>query len=82
MADDCLKDPIFYLHHAQLDHLWWQWQQEDRAKRLTEYEGKHMHNSTANDANLDSLLLYGKFARDIPVSEVMDTEGGVLCYRY
>lgn len=41
-----------------------------------------MHNSTANDANLDSLLLYGKFARDIPVSKVMDTEGGVLCYRY
>lgn len=76
------KDPIFYVHHAQLDHLWWQWQQEDIDRRLVEYSGKHMHNSTAHDASIQSLLVYGGFTDDIPVSEVMNTEGGRLCYRY
>ncbi|KAH8785171.1 putative tyrosinase [Diaporthe sp. PMI_573] len=76
------NDPIFYVHHAQMDHLWWQWQQEDLQKRLIEYNGKHMHNSTGQDAGLDSMLVYGGFTDDIPVSHVMNTEGGKLCYRY
>lgn len=41
-----------------------------------------MHNSTENDASLESILVYGGFTVDIPVSEVMNTEGGTLCYRY
>ncbi|KAL2843570.1 hypothetical protein BJX68DRAFT_270065 [Aspergillus pseudodeflectus] len=32
-------DPIFYLHHAYLDRLWWQWQQADEANRLTAMGG-------------------------------------------
>lgn len=73
---------MFYLHHAQIDHLWWRWQQENKADRLYEYEGKHMFNSTDGEASLSDMLHYGGFAEDIPVSLVMDTEGGRLCYRY
>ncbi|WDK18396.1 hypothetical protein CGRA01v4_09681 [Colletotrichum graminicola] len=76
------NDPVFYLHHAQIDHLWWRWQQEDKATRLYEYEGKHMFNSTDGTASLSDTLQYGGFAEDIPVSWVMDTEDGFLCYRY
>jgi tyrosinase len=32
-------DPIFFLHHAYLDRLWWQWQQADEANRLTAIGG-------------------------------------------
>lgn len=40
-----------------------------------------MYNSTGN-ATVDDILMYGGFAKDIPVSSVMDTKGGVLCYTY
>lgn len=32
-------DPLFYLHHAGLDHLWADWQKLDSPKRLHEIEG-------------------------------------------
>ncbi|KAK5996527.1 Tyrosinase ustQ [Cladobotryum mycophilum] len=75
------NDPLFYVHHAQLDRMWWRWQQEDPRARLTQYEGKHMFNSTGN-ATINDMLMFGGFAEDVPVSSVMDTEGGFLCYRY
>ena len=65
----------------QLDRLWWRWQQEKLDYRIDEYQGKHMFNSTG-EASTSDLLMYAGFAKDIPVSQVMDTEGGFLCYRY
>ncbi|KAL2813650.1 hypothetical protein BDW59DRAFT_167458 [Aspergillus cavernicola] len=35
-------DPIFYLHHAYVDRMWWQWQQADLANRLTEIGGPNV----------------------------------------
>ncbi|VUC28059.1 unnamed protein product [Clonostachys rosea] len=32
-------DPTFYLHHAYLDKLWWEWQQEDPTNRLKDIGG-------------------------------------------
>ncbi|KXT05546.1 hypothetical protein AC578_3684 [Pseudocercospora eumusae] len=29
-------DPVFFLHHTNLDRLWWSWQQADLSTRLTE----------------------------------------------
>ncbi|OAA72577.1 putative domain, di-copper centre [Cordyceps fumosorosea ARSEF 2679] len=77
----CGIDPLFYVHHAQLDRTWWRWQQMYPRTRLLEYEGRHMFNSTGN-ATLNDELLYGSFAASIPVAKVMDTEGGFLCYKY
>ena len=28
------NDPVFYLHHAYIDKLWWDWQEKNRAQRL------------------------------------------------
>ncbi|KAL2812954.1 hypothetical protein BJX63DRAFT_421479 [Aspergillus granulosus] len=42
-------DPIFYLHPAYLDRLWWQWQQADEANRLTAIRGVNV----PPQANLD-----------------------------
>ncbi|QUC21780.1 uncharacterized protein UV8b_06024 [Ustilaginoidea virens] len=75
------NDPLFYVHHAQLDRVWWQWQQQDPRSRLTQYEGKHMFNSTGN-ATVSDMLMYGGFTDDVSVSSVMNTEGGFLCYKY
>lgn len=65
-----------------MDHLWWRWQQEDLAKRQMQYGGKHMFNSTTENASVDDTLHYGGFVDDIPVSKVMNTQKAHLCYRY
>ncbi|KAH8163497.1 hypothetical protein CIB48_g4751 [Xylaria polymorpha] len=44
MGDATLSpgDPVFYLHHAWLDKLWWQWQQRDLPKRYTDMGGPNL----------------------------------------
>lgn len=74
-------DPVFFLHHTQLDRLWWKWQQVDAQARLDDYSGKAAY--TANsDAGLRDPLPLGDLAPDVRVEDVMDTESGFVCYRY
>ncbi|KAK2603872.1 hypothetical protein QQS21_003907 [Conoideocrella luteorostrata] len=75
------NDPLFFLHHVNLDRIWWRWQREDAKHRLFEYTGKHMYNSTKPASHTD-MLMYGGFTKDVSVGAVLDTEGSVLCYTY
>ncbi|KAK0101316.1 hypothetical protein ONS95_006493 [Cadophora gregata] len=70
------NDPIFYLHHAQLDRLWWFWQQQ-RPERLTEYFG-----STTSSANLFDSLSFMDLWKDVEVGEAVRADGNLLCYSY
>ncbi|KAF2169475.1 hypothetical protein M409DRAFT_65119 [Zasmidium cellare ATCC 36951] len=74
------NDPIFYLHHAQLDRIWWLWQQK-RASRSTEYYGLKSRQSEET-ASIQDLLHYLELGSSIPVSEAMQVDAGTLCYRY
>ena len=74
-------DPVFFLHHTQLDRLCWRWQHADPQQRLTEYLGKAAQNSTES-ASLEDVLPMGNLAPDVQVSEIMATESELLCYRY
>lgn len=76
-----LTNPVFFLHHTQLDRIWWRWQQAELGKRLTEYSGRAATNSTL-EASLTDMISMGGLAPDISVVEIMDTESGMLCYRY
>ena len=35
-------DPLFWLHHAWLDSLWWRWQSQDLARRVQDFAGPNM----------------------------------------
>lgn len=35
-------DPVFFLHHANLDRLWWQWQQANLTARLADMSGSRI----------------------------------------
>lgn len=72
-------DPIFYLHHAQLDRVWWLWQMRDRQQRTQEYGG--IGDRSMNVSLTDVLPLAG-LDEDLTVADIMDTEANGLCYRY
>ena len=76
-----IVDPVWFLHHAQLDRLWWIWQQRDLKTRVTDFVGP-ARNDTTTQASLRDLLAFGGFVTEIPVVDVMDTTSGPLCYRY
>lgn len=35
-------DPVFFVHHANLDRLWWEWQQANLSSRLTDMSGQEI----------------------------------------
>ncbi|KAI0975543.1 hypothetical protein F4678DRAFT_456897 [Xylaria arbuscula] len=75
------NDPIFWLHHVQLDRLWWQWHQEDQA-RIWDY-GEYHKKKPERHASLQDELNYGGLVNEkVLVSQAMDTGSGVLCYKY
>ncbi|KAK2058040.1 Di-copper centre-containing protein [Colletotrichum caudatum] len=78
------NDPVFYLHHAQVDRLWWQWQDKDAPSRLAEYGNgtRTGTNQSSQVMHVETQLDYGFFADRISVSRVLNTENGFLCYRY
>lgn len=81
LKSDILLDPVFFLHHTQLDRIWWMWQQADPRKRRMSYNGKASQNSTESASLTDLLPMLG-LAQDITVASVMRTDSELLCYRY
>ena len=80
-ADD-LMDPIFFLHHVQVDRLWYLWQQEKPEVRNTQFGGPKTRAKDTPEATLQNVLPYLGLAPDIMVSEVMTTQNSQLCYVY
>ncbi len=83
-------DPIFYLHHANLDRLWWSWQKLNLTARLTDVSGPIVlmdyTNSFGGNVTLSYPISVGVNAPDVTVEEVMNIKGcgvgAALCYDY
>lgn len=77
------NEPLFFLHHPQIDRIWWQWQQMNPDKRLSEYNGpaSHYGEGAAREVSLDDKLPMLGLAEELTVREVMDASGR-LCYSY
>ena len=76
------EDPVFFLHHSNIDRLWWEWQQKDLWHRLTEYAGPRSASSADDSASLDDLLELGDLGPSVQVRDIMNTMEGDLCYVY
>ena len=57
------------------------WRQVKPQQRLGEYLGKTAHNSTESASLADIIPMHG-LAPDIKVSDIIDTESKLQCYRY
>jgi len=87
-------DPLFYLHHANLDRIWWEWQQEDLENRLCDidgnltppkgflFPGQDYSKFPNKTIALDWVINVGRLAPNVKTRELMDIEHGVLGYRY
>ncbi|PVH71340.1 Di-copper centre-containing protein [Cadophora sp. DSE1049] len=86
-------DPLFYLHHTQLDRIWATWQAMDSPARLTDISGPITQSNgfpelqtrdgdPGNETTLAHVLnMYGIIPNQT-IADVMDTTGGYLCYEY
>ncbi|KAF2492345.1 Di-copper centre-containing protein [Lophium mytilinum] len=79
-------DPIFWMHHANLDRVWWSWQVRDLSKRLRDISGPinlmDYNNTLGGNVTLDFQMSVGVNAKNVSVRDTMDIMGGVLCYSY
>ena len=78
-----LLDPLFYLHHGNLDHVLWQWQQKDLPARLDQVGGPVVpFDYGGTNVTLDFNINIGRLAGDATLKQLLDTRSGVLCYTY
>ena len=76
-------DPLFYLHHGNLDHIFWQWQQKDLTKRLNQVGGPIVpFDYSGQNVTLDFKINMGKLAGNATLKDLLNTKGGTLCYTY
>ncbi|KAJ7931271.1 tyrosinase [Mycena leptocephala] len=75
-------DPVFYLHHANLDRIWWSWQQLDLPKRLFDVSGRSSVDPPFVNITLGFELKMLNLAPLVPIRDVMDPRSEPSCYTY
>ncbi|KAF2664657.1 Di-copper centre-containing protein [Microthyrium microscopicum] len=80
-----INDPIFFMHHAQLDRIWWVWQTY-KPENLHKFGGPIYPNGTGQMTLDYPVEMSEVVAPAVPIRKVMDTlnrDGqGILCYEY
>lgn len=79
-------DPVFYLHHAAIDRVFWTWQNLAPRDRTFVVQGPTVLPgfgipNTVN-ATLDDMQYFHVLAKDRTIRELLDTTGGPFCYVY
>ncbi|KAF9265440.1 monooxygenase [Marasmius fiardii PR-910] len=75
------NDPLFYLHHANIDRIWTQWQ-GNNASRLNDYGGTNDQRSVTRASINDKLPILNLLDHPVTVRDYMNTKRGPLCYQY
>ncbi|PPQ91363.1 hypothetical protein CVT25_004130 [Psilocybe cyanescens] len=76
------NDPIFFLHHAGLDRLWWKWQQEDLENRLYQVGGRVNISPPYGEVMLEYRLPFDIISSSIRIRNTMDPRLEPYCYTY
>ncbi|KAJ5050484.1 uncharacterized protein L3040_002365 [Drepanopeziza brunnea f. sp. 'multigermtubi'] len=82
-ASNSPGDPLFYLHHCNLDRILTRWQAVDPARRLHEVGGPVLPFDYAGvNVTLDFEIDLLPIAPVITLRQALNAEGEVFCYRY
>lgn len=84
-------DPVFFLHHANIDHIWWLWQMQDPETRVTNWttavngpftmnnQTAPFKNGTAEDIQDLGFVAEGQTHK---LGELLETTSDIFCYVY
>ncbi|KAJ6031582.1 tyrosinase central domain protein [Penicillium herquei] len=77
-------DPVFFLHHAQVDRMWWTWQSRDLENRRYALSGTQtLENVPASpELTLEDQITWGPLGRNYTTKSLMAANDGPFCYRY
>ncbi|KAK8126542.1 uncharacterized protein PG998_002301 [Apiospora kogelbergensis] len=78
------NEPLFWIHHGQVDRLWWIWQNQKPAERAMQISGtRTMYNKPpSDDATLEDILLMDTTGSDVVFKDAVSSVGGKYCYIY
>ncbi|KAJ7091863.1 Di-copper centre-containing protein [Mycena belliarum] len=88
------NDPLFFLHHAMVDRIWYKWQHKHKSNKNAFFGGsvQRLENATAflryqtggpPFLSMDSVIpTNGLATSPVILSDVMSTTEGPLCYIY
>ncbi|TFK21692.1 Di-copper centre-containing protein [Coprinopsis marcescibilis] len=74
-------DPLFYLHHANLDRVWWKWQNANPSQRTYELSGPTTQQGKIQ-ITLDFMMDFPALGPNITVRDVMDASQSPSCFKY
>ncbi|KAM0543259.1 hypothetical protein ACHAPJ_012405 [Fusarium lateritium] len=77
------SDPLFYLHHSNVDRIWSMWQSRDFDNRTLALSGTLTWSNypPTSNATVDDILEMGPLGSR-KILDVMSTIDEILCYRY
>ncbi|SPO00297.1 related to monophenol monooxygenase (tyrosinase) [Cephalotrichum gorgonifer] len=81
-------DPVFYLHHSQIDRMWWTWQMLSPSSRIYSDSAIFGTNTFMNmppsaDTTLDDIIEFGYAASPpLRIGDLLTTLDGPFCYVY
>lgn len=77
-------DPIFYLHHAQVDRIWTVWQAKDPATRQYAISGTGtlVNAPPSPEFKLSDPIDLGFLGAPRPIRDFLNTKAGPFCYEY
>jgi len=87
------NDPVFFLHHAMIDKIWYDWQNRDPVNAESFFGGSveslsslAAYNQYPNGdppfLNLSSTMPADGLFPEVTIGDVLNTTGGILCYVY
>jgi tyrosinase len=74
-------DPIFFMHHTFVDHTFRIWQNANPSRTQT-ISGCADAANPCTPISLSTTLSSNGLQPDMTVSDVLNTLGGAMCYRY
>lgn len=80
-------DPIFYLHHSQIDRVWWIWQMLKPSERISGPKAligtnTFLDNPPSANTTYDDFVNYGYAGPERQIKDLMSTVSGPFCYVY
>lgn len=75
-----IVDPLWFLHHSQINRLFWLWQSRDLPNRMNLDSLSETGGNLRDGLNMPMPMK--SLAAELRARDMLGTESGLLCYKY